>query len=188
MPDSTPIFDLPYPTGSDAPCDFDEQWCDFTEAIAEVFSTFDEGLDRTNPIIPMAMVRQTGPVVVSNLVQVPFDTVVVDTAGMTDIDADPFSIRTTRTGRYTVAAYLNLNDPNISLNAEISLLVNGSSYAFAQTIYRGVIQYRMSAYNAVETISAGTNVQILFNTGAAGSYTVNNAWWAVAWHADTEVS
>lgn len=188
MPNLTPNFGLPYPSGSDEPCDFDEQWCDFTAAIDEVFAVFETGLGRTNPIIPMALVSQTGPVLVGNGIPIPYDTVVVDTAGMTDIDADPFNIRTTRAGRYTVVAYMNLNDPNLSLNSEISLLVGGSAYAFAETLYRGVIQYRMDAYNSVESLAAGTNINIQFNTGVVGTFTVNNAWWAVAWHADTAVN
>lgn len=187
MPNFTPVFGLPYPSGSDRPCDFDEQWCDFTEAIDAVFTDFETGLARTNPVIPMALVRQTGPVTVGNTISIPYDTVVVDTAGMTDIDADPFSITITRPGRYTVNGFLELADPNIAINAEITMSILGSSFASAETIYRGVIQYRMTAYNAVETLAAGTKLQMFFNVGTAGTEVVSGAWWSAAWHSDTEV-
>src|SRR5688500_14304081 len=107
MPD-TPIFSLPYPGPSDAPCDFAEQWCDFTEAIDGVFTTFEAGIARTMPVIPLAIMRLTTVQLIPNLQRVPFDAVAADTAGMTDIASDPFHITITRAGRYTVSGGLEI--------------------------------------------------------------------------------
>lgn len=184
MPDFTPNFALPYPNASDQPCDFDEQWCDFTAALDSVFATLDTGLARVNPIIPIALVRQSQSVTVGSFIPVPFDTVVIDTAGMTDIDTDPFSITVTRPGRYTISSYLEMPDPTMALNAELALLMSGSQWANAEIIYRGNIQYRLNAYSAVE--SPGTKIQLRFNTG--GTDIVATCWWCVAWHSDNEVA
>lgn len=187
MPNFTAIFNLPYPTASDAPCDFDEQWCDFTEAIDGVFSTFDAGAARTNPIIPMAIMKQTQPASVANLTAIPFDTVLVDTAGMTDIDLDPFSITILRPGRYTVNAFLEKPSSGTALNSQMTFLVI-NTLASAETLERGIIQYRLTAYNAVESLNSGDKIQLSFNTGASGFFPVTQAWLSVVWHSDTEVN
>lgn len=184
----TPSFSLPYPSASDEPCDFAEQWCDFTEAIDDVFTTFETGINRTTPIVPAAKFLRTTPISVLNLAPIPFDTAEVDTAGMIDISTDPFHITYTRAGRYTLCAYLDLLPPGTALNAEISIIIGGDlRTATAETINRGVgIIYRLNVYRAVYSAQAGEQSYLSFNTGTAGSYTVNKAWLSAVWHSDTE--
>lgn len=186
MPNFTPNFALPYPSASDEPCDFDEQWCDFTEAIDGVFTTFETGLARTYPVIPIAIMKQTQPLSVSNSSPIPFDSVLIDTAGMTDIDVDPFTITIQRPGRYTINAFMERPSTGLALNSEFVLLVNGT-LAFAEIIERGVIQYRLTAYNPVEGFLAGDEITLGFNTGVINFFTITQSWLSVAWHSDTEV-
>jgi len=191
MPSTTPNFGLPYPSPSDEPCDFAEQWCDFTEAIDAVFATFQEAIDRTVPTIPIAAIRKTTASSVQNLVPIPFDTVLVDTADMTELDVDSFHINVTRRGRYTVVGFLEKLSAGTPLNGQITMLISGNtvgSVALAGGIERGgAFVYRFNAFLPVISLEVGEQVSLLFNTGASGSSTVNLASLSLAWHSDTEV-
>lgn len=188
MPNNTVNFNLPYPSGSDAPCDFDTQWCEFTDAINDVIATFQAGADRAVPVIPAAMLRTNTVRNIINGNVIPFDEVVMDTAGMTDLDADPYRITITRTGRYTLAAWLNKLTSAV-VNTETSLFIQGGTSDLVATILdRGAgTEYWVPTYGPVVSMSAGDQVSIFFNTGTATSQTVNAAWLSVAWHSDTEV-
>lgn len=88
MPNFTPGFGLPYPSSTDEPCDFDEQWCDFTQALDTVFDGFQETLNRTVPVIPIASLAITPVVIIPEFSFIPYDRVVIDTAGWTATDVD----------------------------------------------------------------------------------------------------
>jgi hypothetical protein len=88
MPSNTTNFALPYPNGSDSPCDFAQQWCDFTEAIQGVLDGFQDTLDRTVPVIPIAVLAVTENVTISNFDNIVYDTVMIDSAGWTAVDVD----------------------------------------------------------------------------------------------------
>lgn len=100
----TPNFNLPYPDGSDAPCDFAEQWCDFTEALDAVFDGFEVTISRTVPMIPMAVMRVTEQIIAPSAYNIPYDTVVIDTAGWTAVDIDSTLISPDMTGVLTYHA------------------------------------------------------------------------------------
>jgi hypothetical protein len=187
MPNNTINFALPYPAPSDAPCDFDEQWCEFTAALDGVFATFQAGVDRTNPVIPLAVMRRDGPVSLNNLNKMPFDTVVADTAGMTDIDADPYHITVVRPGRYTISANMEMPSPAVAANSQISLLIDAPSTIIAGGLDRGAgPEYRLNATNPVHTVPSGTKISLLFNFGSTALFVINRYWLSVAWHSDTE--
>lgn len=84
----TTNFDLPYPDGSDAPCDFAEQWCAFTEAVEGVMEGFQETLNRTVPMIPIAVLSLSEAVTMTAFNNIPYDTMVIDSAGWTAVDVD----------------------------------------------------------------------------------------------------
>lgn len=88
MTASTPLFALPYPDGSDRPCDFAQQWCDFTEAIEGVLEGFQETLNRTVPMIPIAVLSVSEPLSITSFNNIPYDTVTIDSAGWTAVDVD----------------------------------------------------------------------------------------------------
>lgn len=185
MPNFTPNFALPYPSASDAPCDFDEQWCDFTTAVDSVFTTFDTGLARVLPVVPVAVLARTVPVDISSNLKVTFDTVVIDTAGMTDLDADPSVITISRPGCYTIAGYILLESSGL-VDTSIALLVNGPSFTvIAEVLDRGVINYSINAYSPIQDTLAGA-VTMNFNPPTVAVHTVSQAWMAVMWHADRQ--
>lgn len=187
MPSNTPNFALPYPSASDEPCDFAEQWCDFTAAIDGVFATFESGIARTAPTVPLAIVRMTIVQDVENGVAIPFDSVAADTAAMTDIDADPFNITITRRGRYSLSGAMELEGDNP--NSDIALFINNDfASVTAQALDLGpAFPYRLNAYGPSIDLQPGDKVNMSFNTGTSADFTVYYAWLAVVWHADREV-
>lgn len=88
MTASTTNFNLPYPDSTDAPCDFAQQWCEFTDAIDVIFDRFQATLDRTVPMIPITVMRVTEQIVSTVSYNIPYDTLVIDSAGWTAVDVD----------------------------------------------------------------------------------------------------
>lgn len=104
MTANTPIFNLPYPDGNDEPCDFAEQWCDFTEALDAVFDGFQATLDRTVPMIPIAVLWVSGAIILTPFANIPYNTVVIDSAGWTAVDVDNTMISPDMAGVLTFTA------------------------------------------------------------------------------------
>jgi hypothetical protein len=97
----TPNFSLPVPGPLDEPCDFAQQWCDFTDATQTVLDTFEAVANRTNPNVPLAKLELRGGV--RDMPEdslIPFDTLVLNNAGMVDFDASTSTITITRPGRF----------------------------------------------------------------------------------------
>lgn len=188
MPSNTVNFNLPYPNTFDAPCDFDEQWCDFTDAVDGVLGTFREGIDRAIPVVPAALVRTQ---LTHNIVAgqpVPFNETVLDTAGMTNLDADPYHITITRPGRYTVAAYLDKNTSTVA-NSQFGMFMGvGTSGAWA-ILDRGVsLTYSLPGYVPVRSLAAGSQLALSFTTALVGLNTIGSAYLAAFWHSDNEAA
>lgn len=189
MPSNTVNFNLPYPNGTDEPCDFAEQWCDFTDALDGVFDTFQGVIDRTIPVVPLAILQQTVARNIPNLGIVQFDTVLADTAGMTDIDVDPFHITVRRPGRYTVGAMLQKQTVGVPfIVAYTSVFVNPHVNAVADLLDRGVgVTYYFNPYYTVDTYAAGDKISLSFAVSANPTVAIEASWLAVVWHSDTEV-
>lgn len=186
MPSNTINFNLPYPNDSDEPCDFAEQWCDFTAALDGVFDTFQSAIDRTIPAVPMAIIQRTSQVSIGNFNPISFDTVLVDTARMTDIDADPFTITIKRPGRYTVAAMVSMTTTVVG--AEISIFIEPNFTAQAEVIDKGAgVLYYLTTLLPVETHAVGDQIRVAFSVGNQNFFFVEEAWLAAIWHSDTEV-
>lgn len=194
MPNTTPNFALPYPAATDEPCDFAEQWCDFTAAIDDVFATFQAGIDRTIPTIPIAMLQQTVTRSILNFSPLLFDTVVIDTAGMTDLDSDLSRITIPRNGVYSLNAGMVFASPGVvngpifmAFNQDIfpgGLAVNVSSEA----LDRGPgLDYRLTANGPARFIEQGVKLGIYFDFGVATLYPIVSSWMSVSWHADSMV-
>jgi len=92
MTSHTANFALPFPDGSDRPCDFAQQWCAFTEAVDAVFDRFQVTLDRTVPLVPIASLKISQPTVFTSGTFMPYDAVVIDSAGWTRVDLDATKI------------------------------------------------------------------------------------------------
>lgn len=186
----TPLLQLPYPNGLDAPCDFDESWCEFTGALDALFAKYEAAVNRTNPAVPAAMLQLTTQITIGNGNAVPFDTVVIDTAGMTDLDSDLYGITIPRSGRYTVAWYFKqatggVVNGQISGSAGSSLSGNSISHL---TLDRGAgINYGLGTDFEVFTFLQGERITMSTVESGASSRTLIEAWLAVYWHADQEV-
>lgn len=191
MPNLTPNFGLPYPGPGDAPCDFPQQWCDFTDAIDTILDGFQVTIDRTVPVIPVALLQQPSAQFVVNGGAVPFSTLLVDTAGMVDMDSNPYQITIRRTGRYTVAGgMLCPTETPAFPPAFIGITIDEPSIQFSTFDYaypgpNNIIH--MNASVPVATLNAGESVQLMLNRGSVGNFQVDAAWLGVFWHSDTEV-
>jgi|SRR5688572_10194652 len=197
MPSNTVNFNLPYPNTFDAPCDFAEQWCDFTEAIDGVLGTFQAGIDRAIPVVPAALVRTQLTHNIANGQLIPFNETILDTAAMTDLDADPYTITITRPGRYTVAGYLEKGTSGV-VNSQFSLFINADQspppgHESLQGVWSildrgGSFTYSLPTYSGVSSLVAGTKLSLFFNTGAVGLNTIGGAWLCAFWHSDNEAA
>lgn len=92
MTSSTTNFSLPFPDGGDRPCDFAQQWCDFTDALDVVLDRFQATLDRVMPMIPIASLKVSEPTVFTSFGLISYDAVVIDSAGWTTVDLDSTQI------------------------------------------------------------------------------------------------
>lgn len=194
MPTNTLNFSLPYPSGSDGPCDFDEQWCDFTAAIDAVFDTFQAALDRSMPVIPAAKLRLSSAADFVDSEPVIFDTVVYDTAGFTDLDADPFHIFIDRAGRYTITCMAVVITQATVPPGFLSCWVlvedsqgSGDTTAMMQgTDVGGGLGYFLAGYEAVLTVAAGSKLSLHFTAGSLLVRNMLEAYMSAHWHSDTE--
>lgn len=102
MPVFTPNFSLPVPDALDAPCDFPEQWCGFTNSVQAILDGFEAIADRTNPVVPLAKMELRNTVNLVETSNVPFDTLTLNNANMVDFDASNTTITIKRPGRFLV--------------------------------------------------------------------------------------
>jgi hypothetical protein len=193
MPNTTTNFDLPYPASTDDPCDFSEQWCDFTAAIDAVLGTFEAAIARTVPVIPAAMMRLSAPAVVVDSSAIIFDTVIIDTAGWTDMDADPYHITVDRTGRYALGLFVFVNSqaaiPPGFLGGWIQIsdpFGAVSTEANMEMVDVGANFYLLSGYTAAVSLVAGTELAAIFTAGSIVNRTIEQASLVAFWHSDTE--
>lgn len=101
---------LPYFGCDDSPClntgsvcDPSTVWCDFAELVEAKLNEFDAAVLRTAGSIPMAWIQATVPtVIVADTPAVPiiFDSPLVDTDGMVNLDTLPSSITINTPGLY----------------------------------------------------------------------------------------
>lgn len=190
----TTNFNLPYPDGSDAPCDFAQQWCDFTEALDAVFDGFQTTLNRTVPMIPIALLRVANPVLIGTFNNIPYDQVVIDSARWTAVDIDNTMISPDMAGVMTfsagtiVAQQLNpnaymvdpqdsrgfLTEPNFPYTDQIDF----NSVPVAMPLPLAVM---FSDGGWVPGFSGLRNNVVALNVG---TFTINDAFFTVYWHSD----
>lgn len=104
---TTPLYGLPYQTGSDRPCDASEVWCDFANILNSTMGGLKNTLDRIQPAVPVACVGYAGAGITigsPNTLVIPFNTVFADTDRMVDFDFSTRVIFPRRPGIYTISA------------------------------------------------------------------------------------
>lgn len=186
----TPLMGLLYPGPTDAPCDFDEQWCTFTAGIDAIFDKWQAGLQRAYPAIPAAVMQLTTdpatPVTILNFNPVAFTEVVLDTAGMTDMDADPYAITVPFSARWTCALFTQQDTGGV---ADQQSSIFGPNNQGNIILDRGAgVTYYNHSYIAVQDLVAGTRVTLTTFVSPAPTRILRAAWLSVAWHSDSERS
>lgn len=184
MPLLTPNFSLPYPSGSDAPCEFAQGWCDFTNAFQDVLDGFTATVDRTNPAIPIAKLELTTPVTVPNPAIVAFDTLVTDTAGWTDFDADPTAITVDRGGYLHFTALAEVTATGALPNTATLSILNAISMQETHVEQAGMTVMGLHLWT-MQFNSAITKYQIQVSHSFTANITINRASLAIFWHSDT---
>lgn len=193
MPNQTANFALPYPNGSDDPCDFAQQWCDFTTAVNAVLNGFQETIDRTVPVIPTAQLRATTAHSYNRTqtTLVDFDAVAFDTAAWIDFDANSKAITIDRGGPmdYWGAVIVDPDGVNSIWHIGFTevLLANGLDTLVAQqgVLDRGVGGTRVgNMLSDLETHLLPFHLYLDF-FGDAVTHNITNAYLTAWWHADT---
>lgn len=179
----TALLKLPYPGPDDAPCDFDEGWCQFTSAIDGFFDKWEAGLNRAYPAIPGAKMLLTVNTTIQNFNPVPFTEVEFDTAGMTNMDADPYGIVVPRAGRYTIGAFLYEDDASGGGGASSDIII-GFVNEQNQILILGAGAYRNHVYVPVIDLNEGTRITLTSFISAQPIRTARQAWLSVSWHSD----
>lgn len=179
----TPNFNLPYPSALDEPCDFAQQWCDFTAAVNTVATRFETTVNRTIPAIPMARMTLTVPITILTGGTIPFDSVSVNTAGWIDFDTSNTDIVTDRAGYFVVTASVLVQTTAV---AGTVLSISGNT-----GLARNDSQLDRNTSSLGLCISYITNPttpqahNILVTRSGTGNIQINAAVFSVAWHADT---
>lgn len=179
----TPNFNLPYPTALDEPCDFAEQWCDFTTAVNAVATRFETTVNRTIPTIPMARMTLTVPIVILDGGLIPFDSVSVNTAGWVDFDASNTDIVTDRAGYFVVNATVLLQTTGVP---GTTLTIRGNTGLAREDTQ--LDRNTSSLGLCINYITNPTSLQahnVLVQRSGTGNIQINAACFSVYWHADT---
>ncbi len=183
MTSFTPSFGLPYPSALDEPCDFAQQWCQFTAAVNAVATRYETTVNRTVPVIPMARMTLTVPVVILNGGLVPFDSVSVNTAGWVDFDASNTDVSPDRAGFFVLNANV-LFQTTTSLGTILSMQIPAVSNFQDNQIDRNTSSVGLSCTQIRQyTTPFPINVQVSRST--PGNLQINAASLSVWWHADT---
>jgi hypothetical protein len=178
---------LPFPGPDDAPCDFDDDWCQFTGAIDAVFAKWDAGLSRGYPAIAAAKMLLTEVTPIQNFNPIPFTEVEFDTAGMTNMDADPYGITIQRAGMYTLAAFLAEDVASGGAGQQAALIISNGGQAFTEQsdiLILGAGTYRENVYWPVTRLSEGDRILLTTFVSPQPNRIANSAWLSVAWHSE----
>lgn len=194
---------LPYQTGSDAPCDAPEVWCELTALLDTQMYDVDQVIGRIDPTVPVAKMTRVADeitTVTSSVRPIPvrFDGVDVDTDNMVDFSVSQYNIRPTRHGTYLVTGVIGIssgdvNDGNIVITR--GPLLNGT-FSFGYTTMASLTQNRPAGINDVwlkvsahvpwsadDTVGFG----LLYAPANAGTVNLFYATLAAYWVSDVEV-
>lgn len=186
---------IPVPAGTDPACDFAEDWCATTAAINAKIAAYETALARAYPAAPMALLRRTELLTTNVLLApIPMTEATFDTAGMTDLDADPTIITIQQTGRYMVRGYLSTGTTGV-VNTLVTATLNiaGPPNASIQgyALDRGSLLVAVSSFHptpfsdGTEFIE-GTKISLSTSITISAAVPLFKASLFVGWHADQE--
>lgn len=188
----TPNFSLPVPGPLDAPCDFPQQWCDFTDGVQTVLDGFETIADRTNPVVPLAKMQLLNTVNLLETSTVPFDTLTLNNAGMVDFDTSNTTMVIKRPGRF-FAVFNALFVASAASNTyfEAQLLPTGAG-VINQTIaiddnfcFNSLINVGSTLSAVLYVTSPPVNVRVIVQIiGASENVLIDLASFSLFWFAD----
>lgn len=182
---------IPVPAGTDPACDFAEDWCATTAAINAKIAAYQTALARAYPASPMALLRRTERLAAGYvpLAPIPMTEATFDTAGMTDLDADPTVITIQQTGRYIVRGFM-LTETSTIVNNLAAVTVNiGTTGATIPgfALDRGNLNMSLSAFHPA-AFSDGTGfikgTKISLSNSSLSTPAILKASLFVGWHVD----
>lgn len=179
----TANFALPYPDALDEPCDFAEDWCAFTDAVNGVATRYENTVNRTVPTIPMAVLVLDQPVVIIDDGVIPFDSVIVNTAGWVDFDSSTSDIVTDRAGRFVATASAIIDTPLLA-GTGVTLQINTGIPMSDGQLDRAQSSLGLCTTNII-TLTGPIAHNVRVSRTGTGDIRVNTATFAVWWHADT---
>lgn len=172
MPTCTPIYGLPYPQGSDAPCDQSETWCGFAAAVDSELTRLDRVVDRVVDTIPQFQLSVAGYTFLdAGSRTVGFDTLGADTDDMVNLATDPFTAVINTPGRWHFY-FRVITNGNTALSGNIPASVVNTPSLGVITITQ---DYQDNGTNYPVSIdgsgfyrypAAGTKVSLNVNTAA----------------------
>lgn len=194
MATCTPIYGLPYITGSDRPCDQAATWCDFALAVETEFDGLDAIVDRAVDTTPFAWVRSTVPqtVLAAGTDTISYDSVLFDTDNMVSLTADSTLVTINRTGLWDVTFSATVATSGVANNvggAQFSATTSSDGW-----VDNGVTTPYYPSFSAllrVDSVAgisgdlvvpASIRITITLNNGA--NVNVTTADLTVAWRAD----
>jgi hypothetical protein len=179
---TTTNFGLPYPTALDEPCDFAVQWCAFTDAVQTVIDGFQDVVDRTNPVIPIARLEVTTPVTIVAGSEIPFDSVTSDTASWVDFDADPRGVTINRAGRIVMVGSATCTSTGVN-NNYLRLFISGDQDVVLDRTNYPTVGLNTAQTNVITT-SVRRSLKVTRDDSTTANITVERATFSVFWFAD----
>lgn len=188
----TPNFSLPVPGPLDAPCDFPQQWCDFTDGVQTVLDGFETIANRTNPVVPLAKMQLLNTVNLLETSTVPFDTLTLNNAGMVDFDTSNTTIVIKRPGRF-FAVFNALFVASAASNTyfEAQLLPTGAGVINQTTAiddnfcFNSLINVGSTLSAVLYVTSPPVNVRVIVQIiGASENVLIDLASFSLFWFAD----
>lgn len=188
----TPNFSLPVPGPLDAPCDFPQQWCDFTNGVQTVLDGFETIANRTNPVVPLAKMQLLNTVNLLETSTVPFDTLTLNNAGMVDFDTSNTTMVIKRPGRF-FAVFNALFVASVASNTyfEAQLLPTGAGVINRTTAiddnfcFNSLINVGSTLSAVLYVTSPPVNVRVIVQViGASENVRIDLASFSLFWFAD----
>lgn len=184
----TPNFSLPVPGPLDDPCDFAQQWCDFTDATQGVLDRFEAVANRTNPNIPIAKMELRNTVHLTTDSHIPFDTLTLNNAGMVDFDASNTTINIKRPGRFVaIANVLFVYQPATTLYFNMQILTSNVEAGADNNLNIGLINVGSCAtalFYVTSFLPRSVRLQVGVVSGVSTTLSVDLASLSLFWFAD----
>lgn len=184
----TPNFSLPVPGPLDDPCNFAQQWCDFTDATQGILDRFEAVANRTNPNIPIAKMELRNTVHLTTDSHIPFDTLTLNNANMVDFDTSNTTIQIKRPGRFlAVANVLFVYQPATTLYYTLDILSSAAEPASDSNLNIGLINVgscAMAIFHVTSFLPRAVRLQVGVVSGVSTTLSIDLAALSLFWFAD----